>query len=207
MASRWQVLFMDLSPFSGAVLAGGQSRRMGSPKAHLRVDGEPLLSRQLRLLHETGAADLLVAQHPDRPEPLAAPHSAEVVFDSPPDAGPLAGISAALARCRQPLLLVVAVDLPGLSREFLTRLWEQSSPAQGVIPVLRGRLEPLAAMYPKSAAAACQQHLESGHFAVHEWAELGLAEGWLKRWELEPVWQSCLLNWNEPGDYAGKAES
>ncbi|MBN9692312.1 MAG: molybdenum cofactor guanylyltransferase [Verrucomicrobia bacterium] len=176
---------------------------MGSPKAHLRVDGEPLLSRQLRLLHETGAAELIVAQHPDRPEPLAAPLSAEVVFDSPPDAGPLAGVSAALARCRHPLLLVVAVDLPGLTREFLTRLWEQSSPTQGVIPVLRGRLEPLAAMYPKSAGEVCQQQLRSGRFAVHEWAELGLTEGWLKRWELEPIWHPCLLNWNEPGDFVG----
>jgi molybdenum cofactor guanylyltransferase len=203
VASRWQVLFMDLSPFAGAVLAGGQSRRMGFPKTHLRVGNEPLLHRQLRLLHETGAADLLVAQHPDRPEPLAAPHSAEVVFDSPPDAGPLAGVSAALARCRHPLLLVVAVDLPGLSREFLARLWEQSSPTQGVIPVLDGRLEPLAAMYPKSAATACQRQLELGRYAVHEWAELGLTEGWLKRWELEPIWHPCLLNWNEPGDFVG----
>lgn len=178
---------------------------MGFPKAHLRVAGETLLSRQLRLLHESGAADLIVAQHPDRPEPLVTPHPAAVVFDSPSDAGPLAGVAASLACCRQPLLLVLAVDLPGLTGEFLTRLRDQSSPAHGVIPVLQGRLEPLAAMYPKSAVETCQRQLRLGRFAVQEWAELGLAEGWLKRWELEPKWHRCLLNWNEPGDYVGKS--
>ena len=52
---------MTPAGFSGVVLAGGKSSRMGRDKATLFVAGETLLARQLRLLAEAGGAELLVS--------------------------------------------------------------------------------------------------------------------------------------------------
>src|SRR5262245_53498609 len=49
------------SGLAGAVLAGGESRRMGTDKAQLEVGGITLLARQLDVLRACGAAPLVVS--------------------------------------------------------------------------------------------------------------------------------------------------
>ena len=51
--------------FTGVVLAGGRSSRMGRDKALLEIDGCTLLDRAVALLHEAGAATVIVSG--DRP--------------------------------------------------------------------------------------------------------------------------------------------
>ncbi|MBX3204497.1 MAG: NTP transferase domain-containing protein [Labilithrix sp.] len=48
----------------GVVLAAGSGRRMGGPKALLRLGGRTLLERHLERLHEAGCADLLAVVRP-----------------------------------------------------------------------------------------------------------------------------------------------
>jgi hypothetical protein len=74
-----------------------------------------------------------------------------VLTDRFPGAGPLAGIEAALDASTSPLLLVLAVDMPGMSADVLQQLIGQCAKTTGVIPLVDGIIEPLAAVYPKSA--------------------------------------------------------
>src|SRR5690349_20728578 len=107
--------------FSGAVLAGGESQRMGRDKALLQIDGETLLARQVRLLKAAGASEVIISQHPKRPRPISQlPTDVRLVWDtgSFEDCGPIAGISAVLQGAEFPLIAVVAVDLP-----FVTAAW------------------------------------------------------------------------------------
>lgn len=50
---------------AGIVLAAGQSRRMGVPKASLRVAGETFLERAVRVLQEGGCQQIIVVLDPD----------------------------------------------------------------------------------------------------------------------------------------------
>jgi len=191
--------------FAGAVLSGGASRRMGRPKSQLAVAGEALLARQLRLLHEAGAVELLVSQHPDRPEPPPVNFPVSLVLDDVRTAGPLAGLERLLAVATPGLVLVVAVDLPRLEVDFLKRLVRHAHPDVGVIPRVDGQLEPLVAVYPRAAHAVAMTHLSRGHYALQDLAQVGLADGWLQPWDLDPFDQVFLTNWNRPEDFSESA--
>src|SRR6266851_3658974 len=135
------------------LLTGGLSSRMGRDKAVLQVDGEPLWCRQIALLRELQPEALWVSA---RTRPAWVPPNIEVVLDHPPSRGPLSGITAALVRMESTHLLALAIDLPCMTREHLLKLVGCIQPECGVIPRHHDHLEPLAAIYPKEAAALAQ---------------------------------------------------
>src|SRR5689334_8223671 len=96
---------------TGAVLAGGQSRRMGRDKATLAHDGRPLWARQAGILRETGADPVAVVRAPGQ-APLGLPDDLLLWHDTVAAVGPLAGLHIALSQCRTSLLAVLAVDMP-----------------------------------------------------------------------------------------------
>ncbi|NOS71530.1 MAG: molybdenum cofactor guanylyltransferase [Verrucomicrobia bacterium] len=131
--------------FSAVILAGGKSSRMGCDKALLQLDGLSLLARQIGLVLSIGASEVFISGRKD------ADYSAfgcRVLQDRFDDAGPLAGIERALDAASLPLLLVLAVDLPQMSAEFLGRLAANCTATTGAIPRISGQVEPLGAFYP-----------------------------------------------------------
>lgn len=100
-------------PWCGVVLAGGQSRRMGTDKALLPLDGRPLLDRMCEVLRQAGAARVLVSG--DRPGWQGHP-------DGAPGLGPLGGVATMLDTHAGARLLFVAVDMPRLDTTLLSAL-------------------------------------------------------------------------------------
>lgn len=105
-----------IAGFAGIVLAGGASSRMGEDKARLKLNGGDLLSHAVLRLEEAGARPVIVSG--ERPEYDCVP-------DEEPGRGPLGGLYSVI-RSRPGLggrlLLVTAVDTPGLSSHALERL-------------------------------------------------------------------------------------
>lgn len=101
----------------GAVLAGGQSRRFGSDKALVLVDGKPLLRHALDALSRACSAVVVVGR--DWPGLVR-------VEDHPgPGLGPLAGLCGALlwaGRHGFAELLCAPCDMPGLPADLAERL-------------------------------------------------------------------------------------
>lgn len=184
--------------FSGAVLTGGRSRRMGFPKSRLVVEGETLLHRQLRLLREAGASELLMSVNPGSPESPPKDFPARTVPDRITDSGPVAGIEALLQASLTPWVLIVAVDLPRLTVRFITELLHQVTPTSGVVPISGGRLEPLCAVYPRQASATAARSLEEKRLAATGLASTGIQEGWLRPWTVPESAMEQLTNWNHP---------
>lgn len=185
---------------SGAVLAGGQSSRMGRDKASLPCGDETLLARQLRLLAELGVTDRLVSLASAATVPTPDATAARLVLDALPGLGPLGGIAAVLAAARHDSVLVLAVDLPALDTAFLRELAAQASPDRGVVPVRDGRFEPLAAIYPRRALAEVQARLARRDLALQPLVRAGVAAGWLREFPVAPGHAGQFLNWNSPGD-------
>ena len=127
---------------SAVILAGGKSNRMGRDKARLILDGESLLSHQLRKVRMLNPAEVLIS---GRSCEDYSTFNCPVVFDLEPGFGPLGGIERALHAATSPLLLVLAVDLPRMTTEFLRNLFARCDRLTGVVPKLNGGLEPLAA--------------------------------------------------------------
>ena len=135
--------------FSAVLLAGGESRRMGSDKAGLVFREEPLWRRQLRVLRDLAPEKVFVSA---RTESSWLPDDTELLVDDPPSRGPLSGLAKALEQMQTSHLLVLAVDMPFMTREQLQFLCGAATEGCGVVPVVGERAEPLAAIYPSEAA-------------------------------------------------------
>jgi molybdopterin-guanine dinucleotide biosynthesis protein A len=136
----------------GAVIVcGGESRRMGRPKAWLPFGRERLLQRAVRLVG--AAADPVVVVAAPGQELPDLPASVPVVRDPVPGRGPLQGIAAGLAAIPETVALVyaTATDVPFFRPEWVTRLVELIDDHDIAIPQIDGYFHPLAALYRRAA--------------------------------------------------------
>jgi molybdopterin-guanine dinucleotide biosynthesis protein A len=155
---------------SAAVLIGGGSRRMGSPKAlqRLHPDGPTMIEAVVSRLQEV-AAELLLVGTPawPLPNPLAA-------LDRIPDRGVSAadGVVAALAACRHEACLIVGCDLPfldaGLLREMAQAALREGT---GVIATDHSGAHPLHAVWRRDVLGTIEALLASGERSLGTLAE------------------------------------
>lgn len=195
--------------FTALLLAGGRSSRMGTDKARLLhpVTGLPLLDHQAALLtFVPGCAELLLSAPAERAYTLSGPLSqARVIPDAAPDCGPLAGLVAGLAAATHSRLLVIAVDLPFLTAEFLQTLLDGSNSAVGLVPRhADGTFEPLCAVYPvhSTARAACADALAARHYSLQKLLSTACSSGWMRPHPIAAASLPHLANWNTPADLA-----
>ena len=127
--------------WTGVLLAGGKSTRMGQDKALMEVDGKPLLLHGTERL-KPHVRELFVIGDPR----LYGHLWPDVLPDEIPGLGPLGGIATAMGAARFDRLLVLAVDVPGVNARLLERLTrELPDDADALVPRHAGSLEPLVA--------------------------------------------------------------
>ncbi|MGC8827563.1 MAG: molybdenum cofactor guanylyltransferase [Anaerolineae bacterium] len=141
-----------------AVLAGGQSRRMGVDKAFLELGGRPLIQWTLEALAGIGQEIIIIANDRQRYAGLGARVEPDII----PGCGALGGIYTALARASCARVLVVACDMPFLSRPLLRYLIGLSSHYDAVVPRLPEGVEPLHAIYAKTCLDPIRRALARG---------------------------------------------
>src|SRR6202011_3129286 len=131
----------------GIVLCGGQSQRMGRPKAWLPFAGEFMLPRVVRLLSEV-VHPLVVVSAPEQEVP---PLPAEVVVlrDEEKGRGPLQGLAAGLAALagQAEAAYLSSCDVPFLRPAFVRRLIELLGDYAICVPRVGDYHHPLAAVY------------------------------------------------------------
>jgi molybdopterin-guanine dinucleotide biosynthesis protein A len=146
---------------AAVILAGGGSRRMGTPKALLDWHGEPLVHH---VAHVLGAvcAPVVVVAAPGQALPL--PAGAELVADALPGRGPLEGVAAAAAALegRAAAAFLAAVDLPLLDAALVRALLAELPGHDAAVPVAEGRDQPLAAAYDLRALMRARGLLDAG---------------------------------------------
>jgi molybdopterin-guanine dinucleotide biosynthesis protein A len=155
-----------LSELTGFVLAGGASRRMGTPKHELILDGETLLARTLRRARLV-ARRVVVLGPPDRIRPIDAATSTDfqVLPDDPPGRGPLGAIQSGLRHTRTELNLFLSCDLPFMEARFLHYLAKcarQSGADATLARTPNEGYQPLAAIYRRRSLPAIRRSLLNG---------------------------------------------
>ncbi len=138
------------------MLAGGQSSRMGTPKAALEWHGSTLLRRTTGIVARAAGGPVVVvrAQGQDLP---ALPKGVLVTDDPREGKGPVQGIAAGLAalRGRADVAFISSTDMPFLHPAFIRRVLRvlgDSENTDVALPVARGFRQPLAAAYRVSLA-------------------------------------------------------
>lgn len=131
----------------GIVLCGGQSSRMGRPKAWLPFAGELLLPRVVRLLGQV-VSPIVVVAAPGQDVPPLSPE-VRVVRDEEQGRGPLQGLAAGLAALDglAEAAYLSSCDVPFLHPSFVRRLMDLIGDSAICMPRLGGFHHPLAAIY------------------------------------------------------------
>jgi molybdopterin-guanine dinucleotide biosynthesis protein A len=132
------------------ILCGGESRRMGEPKAWLPFGDEFMLQRLIRLVRPSVQSIVVVAATgQELPE---IPASVVVVRDSIARRGPLQGLATGLAALPEEVELAYATgtDVPFFQPAWIARLRELIGEDDMAIPFAEGYHHPLASLYRKS---------------------------------------------------------
>ena len=170
---------------------------MGQDKALLTLDGKPLIARQVELARELGAAEFFISA---RAEANYDSLGCSALHDRVANAGPLAGIESALAASSSQLLLVLAVDLPKMTAAPLQTLLVCCSGICGAVPRFQSQMEPLAAIYPRSALPIAKELLDSGSYAARDFATRCVEFNLATFIDLPQQDSVYFANWNTPSD-------
>ncbi|MFQ5480633.1 MAG: molybdenum cofactor guanylyltransferase [Thermodesulfobacteriota bacterium] len=153
---------------TGALLAGGQSRRMGTNKAFIEVDGITIIERVLGVLNEVFTERLIIADEVS----LFSGLGARTIPDAYKGAGSLGGIYTALLNSASDTVFVTACDMPDIKAEAVRRVI--STPlnnALAVVPFIDGKAHPMHALYHRDCLEAIKEMITSGNLRITEFLE------------------------------------
>jgi molybdopterin-guanine dinucleotide biosynthesis protein A len=199
-----------MSSSAGIVLAGGQSSRMGTPKAALEWHGSTLLRRTAGILARVTDGPVVVVRAPGQSLP-ALPPQVEIVDDPREGLGPVQGLAAGLAATagRASIAFICSTDLPFLHPAFVRRVLRAADEGADVgLPVARGYPQPLAAAYRTTLAPVAERLVAAGRlrpaFLFDDCEVIRLDEAMLRAdpvlAALDPGLDS-VVNVNEPDEY------
>ncbi len=195
---------ISICDFRLVINAGGESRRMGQPKALLPVRGKALLAHMVAQLTPViktppliviNDAALLAQSHIET-EFLAVP-------DHYPGMGSLGGIASGLAHCSQ-WAIMLACDLPFVNAELLAWMADLGSDDwDAIVPQVDGYAQPLHALYHRRCLPAIEARLAADERRVVSFlADVRVrvvTEAEARRWD--PTLRS-FYNVNTPADRA-----
>lgn len=146
-----------MRPVSMVILAGGKSSRMGRDKADLLLGEKTFLEIQIEKGRALGITDILVSGY--RGDTCTVP----VVKDRLVDKGPLGGLEACFRQAKNPLVLVLCVDVPLVPVEELKKLILLAEEKQQAVILRHGdRTEPMMGVFPADLAEDMVEEIEKG---------------------------------------------
>ncbi len=187
---------MARTPFTVAVLVGGDSSRMGVDKATLEVDGLAMAERVARAATEAGAAEVLLVGGPQaRSKGLSGTWKKDLY----PGEGPLGGIITALKASGNDAVVVLSCDMPFITPAVIGSLVASLGEAQATVG-RANRENWLCAAWSRSECLATLQSVwKRNERAVHRAAVLlDVAE--------VPVPAVAVRNINTPADLEAPSE-
>ncbi len=151
-----------MAPVTIAILAGGQSSRMGTDKAFVRVLGRPLIDSILAQVAGLGEETIVITNQPDEYRQLGLPLFADVL----PEKGALGGLYTALYHSTRPHTLCLACDMPFAARPLLAHLIALRPEGDVIMPRLAGEAEPFRAVYAHECLGPIRAALDAGRMRV-----------------------------------------
>jgi molybdopterin-guanine dinucleotide biosynthesis protein A len=144
------------------ILAGGRATRLGGQrKALLSVGGKRILERILDALVPLSEECVALVDTPDLPE-LAG---LRYIVDPQAHAGPLAALAFGLQRVSGETCLLVAGDMPFLSRAAFAFLL--SLEADAALPFVAGHFEPMHSVFKRHALLAAIENAQRPDVREH----------------------------------------
>ena len=209
---------------AAVILSGGKSSRMGSPKALLLFDGEPLVVHVARALNRLFPEVVVVAapgeqfvelsrllgsqpNELNQPKKLNEPNEPNkpeitLVRDEVAYQGPVGGIYYGIRAARGEFCFVTSCDVPFLNAALISYLLSQISDCDVVVPYWQERFQPLCAVYRRNVAPLLKEQLERGElrpiFLYDKVRTRKIEEEEIRRFDPDGL---SFFNMNSPEEY------
>ncbi len=119
-----------LKDCTGVVLAGGENRRMPVLKAFIKVRGESIIQRNIRILGGLFKEVIIVTNQPEAYSSLNTPMAGDV-YDI---RGPMTGIFTALLNSSHKWIFVSACDMPFINAALIRFMSSKRKNCDAVLP-------------------------------------------------------------------------
>ena len=137
--------------FTGYILAGGKSSRMGTDKAFLKIGEKTFLENAVEILKSNCEQIKIVLNKSQNHFIEKLPAGVSYIFDIHENRGALGGIHAAFQDCQTAFAVILAVDLPFVTSKAIEKLCEiivHENDFSAVVPRQTDeKLQPLCAVY------------------------------------------------------------
>jgi molybdopterin-guanine dinucleotide biosynthesis protein A len=181
------------------ILAGGRSSRMGTPKALLAFDSEPLIVHIVRHLQPL-FKEVIVVAAPGMQLPIMP---VRLVHDDVAFQGPVGGILYGLKAASEEFAFVTSCDSAFLHTPLISHLLSRRAGYDVVVPRWEGRLQPLLAVYRRTVLPYLEAQLANGElrpvFLFDKVRTCFVEEDEIRRFDPEGA---SFFNMNRPEDYA-----
>ncbi len=157
-----------MSGLTAAILAGGQSSRMGTDKAFVELAGRTLIAHMLAQIAQVDAIQntIIITNDLEPYKPLNLP----LFSDRIPGKGALGGIYTALHASQHAHTLVLACDMPLINPALLGYMaalrTDTDPPPDVIVPRVDGYPQGLHAIYGKTCLDIIQKDLEADRLKV-----------------------------------------
>lgn len=152
--------------YSAIILAGGQSARMGRPKAELQFGNGTMLdhivAEMMRVFDE-----VLVAVAPPRRFGWETDR-ARTIADAESYRGPVSALEPVLREIEFERAFVCSCDVPFVNGDLARMLCDMLGDDDVLIPRVEGKLQMLHAVYRKKCAKVLTKMLTAGEHRLHE---------------------------------------
>lgn len=132
------------------IQAGGRSSRMGRDKGLVQLAGRPMIEHLVERVDQLGDELLITTNQPEEYAYLGL----RLASDASPGAGALPGLRTALEAAHGETVLILACDMPFVSRPLLAHLLDLAPRADVVVPYWQGRYQTLHAVYARTPCLA-----------------------------------------------------
>lgn len=163
-----------MEKIAGILLAGGQSRRFGSPKAFLKMDEKYFYQYSVDSVREITGCIVMVTN----PELQEFFHSEEEHFAVITDKrnvkglGPLAGMYTGMEYISADWYMTAPIDVPFINTAiFQTLLSYKKDTIDAIVPIVSGEIQPLISIYHHRVKKVIFDQLQKELLSVHQLLE------------------------------------
>ncbi len=147
---------------TGIILAGGKSKRMGTDKTYIKLNGKTLLERSVELIQPFCKTILISSNNPSHKK-----NEWKIIPDEILDCGPIGGIYSCLKHPKTDWNFIISVDSVFVEPEFIKFLISEIEDFDAVVPIHTKGKEPLIALYHKNCLVEIEKMIQSKKFKMH----------------------------------------
>lgn len=180
--------------FTGFILAGGKSQRMGTDKGLLLLNGKPFISHVYEAMQPIFGDNIVVVSSNEAYDAFGYNRIEDLISDK----GPVGGLYTALKQSKTKFNLVLSVDIPLITTELVQWLVDNHDDGYLVTQVQVGdKVSPLVAVYDRALRTLLGEHLAGNQLKLRD----VIAEVTPQTLPIPEKWSEQLQNINTEEDY------